>query len=506
MTRIPSKSWHQMLFTLACLACAIPVMWATYPPMVDVPQHAAQIAGIRGTWNGSWSFAHLFDLKLFTPYWLGYGLVLVLSYVTSTLLATKIVVAASACLLPWTIARFCNKAGTDPRWNWLFLLLPFGFAYDWGFLNFYIAIPLAFLFLSVIVDSRRTNGSGTWLKIALWLHFLFFAHVLVTAFFCVIAVLLLAEPWEGLRTWLRRSLPLATILPLTLAWLTTTIGNVGSDFGSVSWDYGPHRLADLLPAMVAAPSTLPGYLIAAFALASPLVTGARPSVSPWRWLPFALYVAWMLLSPHHIFGNSYTYQRFGNLGLPLYFLCFQPGRSLSTARAGRIATAGIVAISTAMLSWQTVKSSIFNSETESYARVIQHAEPGRRLLMLNLDRGSQASQAPIFLHFPAWYQAQQGGLVEFNFARFEVTPLSYRSPDASRITIGFEWSPHTLMWRAHNGDLYDYFLVRSPNDESAALARISECRTRLIANERSWWLYARETRGNENAVLWNCQH
>lgn len=486
-TQVP----RQRLFPAACLLCAIPVLVATYPPMVDAPQHAAQVESVRAYLEGRWIFAPLFELKLFTPYWLGYGIVYLLAGAVGIVWGTKLAVASAACALPLVVARFCNRAGTDPRWNWLFLLLPFGYAYDWGFLNFYVALPFAFVFLHAVLEHRDAPSRRTCVAILLWLHFLFFAHVLVTAFTCVIALLLLGGPWQGARHWIRSSLPVLGVLPITLTWTAITFGNVGATELSLTfWDHGLHRLVNLPPMLVATPTTLPGYLVAFFALATPRLTGARLA-TPWRWLPFAFYLAWMLFFAHHIFGNSHTYQRFGNIGLPLYLLCFRPATEVTRARRDTIAALGVAVVAISMLGWATIRAAVFNAETRAYSNIMAAAQPGRRVLMLMMDSNSRASDAPLFLHFPAWYQAERGGLAEFNFARFDVTPLSYRDPAASRIGIGFEWRPHTFNWSTHKGELYDYIVVRSPMDQSTALYAISDCRVSLLANDEPWWLYAK---------------
>ena len=67
-------------FSLACLLCGLPVLLSTYPPMVDVPQHAAQIMSLKAMLFGdNWAFSDLFEIKPFTPYWLGYGIAMALS-------------------------------------------------------------------------------------------------------------------------------------------------------------------------------------------------------------------------------------------------------------------------------------------------------------------------------------------------------------------------------------------------------------------------------------------
>src|SRR5690606_41704732 len=69
-----------------------PVLASTYPPMVDMPQHAAQIESVRGYLQGRWAFAELFELKLCTPYWLGYGVAYLLSGAVGIVWGTKLTV------------------------------------------------------------------------------------------------------------------------------------------------------------------------------------------------------------------------------------------------------------------------------------------------------------------------------------------------------------------------------------------------------------------------------
>lgn len=480
---------------MACVLCAIPILAATYPPMVDIPQHAAQIAGLKGTLDGTWKHADQFDLRLFNPYWLGYSLVLVLSSMVGIVWAIKLVVAAAACAFPLTAARFANSAGADPRLNWMFLILPFGFAYDWGFLNFLVALPFGFLFLRSALEGARAEDKGRWIRIALWLHFLFFAHVLVTAVFCVLAILILASPWGGTREWIRRCLPLASILPLTAVWALSLAGSAEQNLSVTFWDLGFHRLASLPPMMVASSPTASGYMLAAAALALPLLLGARPSTSITRWLPFIFYLAWMLFFAHHIFGNSFTFHRFGIIGLPLYYIGFQCVGVRPSARIQRLVYCGAILLSIAALGEKSARSIMFNREVDDYREVIAHAAHEGRMMMLILDRSSASSSAPVFLHFPAWYQAEHGGLVEFSFSRFDVTPLAFRDRDASAVHPGFEWSPHSLNWRQHKGYLYDYVIVRSQHDESEPLSRISGGRTALVAKSGKWQLYTTRDSG-----------
>lgn len=485
-------SW---LFSFACVLCTLPLWMSHYPPMVDIPQHAAQIASIKGILQGEGPFAGLFELKYFNPYWLGYGLVLALSYPFGILLSIKLVLAVSMAALPWSAACFCHKAGVDGHWTWLLLLMPFGFAHEWGFLNFIVAMPLAFLFLSDALDLRDRSDAWIVARIVAWAHFLFLAHILIAGFACAVACLMLSTPWRGAKAWLRRCVPLFSVLPVTILWLWLGLRGSAQAAEPIQWSLGLHRVYALVPRMVAAPDALAGWAVGLFALASPWLFGARPDRSPGHWLPFTFYLGWMLLFPNYAVGNAFTAQRFAVFGLPLYFLCFRPISAHGPARRilSQLMPSTTAIIVGAMLAWHSLRATVFDDQTQGYAEVMQHAKPEGRLLSLMIDRRSLAYASPSFLHFPGWYQAEHGGLSEFSFSRFYVTPLKFRDAQATSIEQGFAWNPQAFDWRAHHGDRYDYVLVRSMPNPDGWIAQRSACRLQPIVSSGPWHLYGRAT-------------
>lgn len=479
-------------FALACLLCALPVMIAHYPPMVDVPQHAAMIAGVKGVVHGEWKFADMFEVNFFTPYLLGYSLIQALSYLTGVLWATKIVVALACVGMPLAAGRLMVRAGINPILRWPLLALPFGFAYDWGFLNFIVALPFGFLFLSSVLAWREARGAGRWIHVACWLHFLFFAHLLVAGFFAVIAALLLSRPWRSLADWTCAVAPLLSVVPTVLTWLLWSMGQSKQVGDPVQWLVGWDRVPSALVMMVASPAALPGIAVAFLFLLLPWMMGLRPGRSLAHWGPFAFFSIWMMLFPNYVFGNLFSYQRFGILGVPIYYLMFQ---SPAAARQSfvRIPVLGMacVLVSLMMIVWHGIRASVFDREASGYREVMAHAQPGGRLLYLALDRGSATASAPLFMHFAGWYQAENNGLAELSFAKFWVTPLKFRIASDSAIELGFEWHPEALDWDRERGDRYDYVLVRSRVDHTEGLRSISRCSLRLLSQVDEWWLYER---------------
>lgn len=457
--------------------------------MVDVPQHAAQIAALKAMLLGEdWPYVELFAVQALTPYWLGYGLVLLLSLPLGVLLAMQVVIALSQGLFVWTAARFSVRAGMPVEWRWLFLMLPFGFAYQWGFLNFMVAAPLGFVFAERYLGSAGQSSGRALLKTSLWLHVLFFAHILIAAFFCMIAMLLMARSWQGWRIWLRRCLPVFTILPATLAWIVLGVSKSPEVGDPVIWNVGLDRVPELLSAMVSAPEQGSGALLGLLVMALPFLLGYRLRRGIQAYLPFLLFTAWMCLVPHYMAGTMFTYQRFGLFGLPLYMICFEHGER--TPRYAQFLEGGALLLVASMVAWHGLRVSIFNAEMVGYRQVIANAQPGKRMLMLANNPASHASTAPLMLHAAGWYQAEHGGLAEFSFARFWVSPIRFKPMAESNIHPGFEWAPHRFDWKVHRGALYDYILVHAPLSAEAWLLGQSEGKVRLISRHAEWQLYA----------------
>jgi hypothetical protein len=136
------------------------------------------------------------------------------------------------------------------------------------------------------------------------------------------------------------------------------------------------------------------------------------------------------------------------------------------------------------------KAREFSREADGFDRVLSRAQPGRRLLTLVYDRGSQAAKFAPYLHFGSYYRARGGGIAAFSFAEFPQSPLRYRpETEPPRHPVHWEWEP----WQfdpAVDGTYYDYVLVRGAVDPFARAG--PGPRFRRIAHEGSWSLYAKD--------------
>lgn len=476
----------EALFLVACLLCTLPMWIAHHPPMVDIPQHAAMIASLRGLGEGAWSFAPEFEARLFTPYWLGYGLVLALAPILGVPGAIKLVVSVALAAFAWSAARFCRQCGVPDAWRWWLLGLPLGFAWQWGFLSFIVAMPLAFLFLSAVVRWRDAPSRRAAWAIVAWVHGLFFAHALIAAFGCAVACLLLWRARDGIRAWLVRLAPILSVLPVALGWFVWTLLDTAQAHEAVQWGLQDDRLWRLLQRMTGAPETFAAAVLSIAALATPWLAGARWNLDPARWLPFAFWLAFVVLCPVYLFGTAFTGARFAVFGLPLYFLCFRSAETPASKQ--RLIAVLAAACALATIGWHALRASIFDLDTAGYRHVVAHAQPGRRMLSLMVHNSGIDPALPLFQHVPAWYQAEAGGLVEPNFALSYAIPLRYLDPHAS-VPLGLAQNAVHFDGRLHPVGRYDFILVRHATDPHAWLQGAARCAIEPVAASRTWWLY-----------------
>ena len=61
------RSAEPRLFLAAVAACVLPVWLAHYPPLVDLPQHAAQVRTLVDLARPDYPFRELFRVNWFTP-------------------------------------------------------------------------------------------------------------------------------------------------------------------------------------------------------------------------------------------------------------------------------------------------------------------------------------------------------------------------------------------------------------------------------------------------------
>ena len=480
---------NERLFGVVLALAIVPLWIGPYLPLVDLPQHAAQITALRRLLGGDADLAELFHINWFTPYLLGYLLLYALTAVLPITVATKLVVSLSLVAIPLLTGRLLRAAGADEGWKWLAIPCSFGFAFYWGFLTFIVSAPLALLFLIETVRFVAAPSARRAVTIALFSILLLFCHIIVLGFASLVALGYVAGAhYRDWRTLLARAVPYAAPLPIIGVWLAGTYNaeaSVQNDpivFGPLLYRLGqlvaqPAGREDLYSAW---PTAL---LVTGAVLLVPWLTGARFSRDPKRWLPGALGLLTFMAAPHYVLSTAYFYQRLGVFLVPLWLMAWEAPRE--RRRLDWVAMAVVTF-------WAVTSSSrfvTFARESESFVDVLESMEPGQRAAAMVFDNASPRFALPVYLHFPAWYQATKGGVVDFNFGDFYSQMVRYRPNTGARINETVAWYAPAFDWAANGGDGYGYFLIKANFDIAEAVFKERQGSVELVAQSGWWWLY-----------------
>lgn len=498
---------------VASVLATIPVWIPTFPPMTDLPQHAAQVALLREMLRPDFVWQSMFHINWFTPYLLGYMLVYVLTPAVGMVAACKIVIATALASLPPATALVMRETGTDRRWALLTIPAMYGFSYHWGFLNFLVAAPLGLVFVWLTLRQARMPTWPRAIGLGVTIIALFFCHALICAFFGLIAGLILLFSGTSIWNAIRRVLPLTAVLPImflwashaqampimvwpsewNLNWFTTddayysTIAQWTTPGG---WGWG--RTAGLFPRLLGilpgAFSTIAGLTFVAL----PFAAGARCTRRLRLWIPFLVCLAMVLFAPGFLFGTDFIYQRFTVFLLPLFLITLQQPADRPWPRwtwpvATLLVAGWIGVVSTNVLHYE--------AEAAGFDAIVGHMEPAQRALGLEFERDSRGTIAPPFLHFASWYSALKGGVVDPNFAGTHVQLVLYKPEARPPARLGFEWVPRLFDWNLLRGGDYRYFVVKAEADHGPWIFGGSPCGGRLVHHVNHWWLYERNTCG-----------
>jgi len=214
------------------LICLCPLLTMPLLPLTDLPEHVGQaviwanpnIYGPEATTQNR----HSYETQWFTPYLSVLVLTGVLSKIIGPIPAYKTVIALTILLLPLALNQLLKSLHSKPKepppdsTKWLSLVgfpLSFGFAFQLGFLNFCLAVPLSLWILSLPTNpTPPTNPLLKQILTALLFLLLFFTHPVALAI-----TLLLYPILSPQRTHIGCYLPLIPVVLLTTFWISTKL-------------------------------------------------------------------------------------------------------------------------------------------------------------------------------------------------------------------------------------------------------------------------------------------
>lgn len=479
---------------VAALAAAflitVPIWLPDFPPLVDLPQHAANLELARQLIFGDSDWSQVVQNQWFTPYYGFYLPAFLLSLVMSSVAAAKVVAAGSMLSIPAAVAVVLRRRSLSP---WLALLmLPglYGFSFQWGFVSFMIACSALVLGVDAIERFFEDGARRGAAAILAYSTILFFLHAYAYAVFMIIY----GVRWLTCSRSIRSALLVVPAGVAALVWLVWAAQGPDQAKQPILWDLGWFRFGQLMQDLLGvrfggAEQILGGAIIAVICLG---VGGARLSKSPWRLLPLLIIVGAYFVLPNRVMGTYFTYQRFSIFLLPMLMLALER-RELPVQRAFQAITGLIAGLLLALvIAIQSSKAEQFDRESAGFAAVLQAIPERQRVLYLAFDPQTLWYNAPSYLHFAQWYGAQKKGFVEFNFASFYGLPVVYSPPAGALAPPNIEWFPNQFKCTGSYVNAFDYVLVKAEIDLTAMYFDDPRCGLSLVKSGGGWWLYARK--------------
>lgn len=498
---------------VTCFVVIGPIAAARYPPMTDLPFHAAHTSILRHYWDPSFHFREQFELQpIAVPYLLQYAVGALLMLFLPALGAVKAATAIMLLLVPAGMAVLLRGMKRSPFGALLTLPLTYCTLTHWGFISFVAALGLfamAVGFAMLVVD-RPTTARRAGLAITLVL--LFFTHIYrfpmgVAA--VIGAALFLYPATRRLRPIV---VPLLPSLLLFAAWLVVRPKALDTGGMELRFDWARHEEiwpylfsgftdpseSDLAKTCVQVAAFVGGASFfaifaedrwfdrtrdaARFTIGASLVPVACAVVFLGLFFTLPMQIgAWWLVYPREATAAAYI------------AVAILPGLPRSPlVRAPLITAIAIAALTYGQL--VTVHYASFDRETVDFAKITERLPQAPKLLYLIFDHSGSTRGTTPFIHLPAYVQAEKGGFLSFNFVMWGAAPMSFRSrsePGAvvpPPVPLRWEWTPH-LFDVAQHGGFFDWFLVRSPRSGDALFKADPEIER--VDHVGKWWLYRR---------------
>jgi hypothetical protein len=480
--------WLNAASLLLPLGLLVAFLAARDLPVVDLPQHAAQIA----TWV-RWD-AHVpevvgrYELNFRTPYLLAYPLARALSPLVGAVVALKLVVWLAVLGNQLALAGLARRLGHDP-WLALFgVVTAMGLCFYFGFISFMLAMPLAVWSLSLALGHARRPSLRSGVLLATSLCLMLTAHgVAFVMGLGSVGILLL----RGEGALVKRLAPLTAPILLAVTWFAP--GPASQRIGGDAFDLTPRRLLDL-PALLVGMGATDHYAFALGLLVLAVTARAlrgRLSRSPERVLPLALLLVAYVLFPAMFRGIVLLHTRLPCFLLPLWLLAVEPVAKKPKDTRPRVP----VAIAATILVWATVlgvRLVAYNHEAAEFHALEAKLPTGLAIRPLVFDRNTRVFPGvPAYLHYPAYYYVEKGGTQGYSFAMYPLSVVRLRPEVRATMQGGAEWRPE--LFRREEIAEYDYFLVRSERDRGAEL--FGSAPVALDVRVGSWWGYKRVSDG-----------
>ncbi|MDB5693644.1 MAG: hypothetical protein JWO81_2707 [Alphaproteobacteria bacterium] len=378
--------WWQTWWGAGAIAlfCALPLLWPTIPPLVDLPGHMA-------AYKVELDLAHSPDLqRYYTLHWAVVGnlglnlLVIPLSRLFGLEPAVKLIVL---CIPPITAAGFLwvgrEAHGRIPPTALFAVPLAYCFPFIFGFVNFALSMALAFVAFGLWL---RLGTSGRWrlraalfplISILIWFSHIFGWATLGIMAFAAELVREIDGGRRPIRAALRAGLQMPALLPPILLMLIWRTGDVA---GKTSGWFSAAKIVDLMSPLrdrwewldLASILVLYG-LIASAIMTKKLLFSRTLGVSA-----IFLMIAYLLL-PQTIFGSSYADMRLLPYAVAVAMLAVRPSAATQLRLGPALGLLGLLFIGTRIAA-ATISFRIYDRSFQQELPALDHVPRGARLV------------------------------------------------------------------------------------------------------------------------------
>lgn len=482
------------------------IFYTPYLPMVDLPQHASQVSTLDDLLKGKSVWADILTLNWDTPYLAGYGLWLLLYQFFDIIVSSKILVSIIFLFHTYTIHLLRKTFDAPVFLEWAVLPTFFGFAFQWGFVTFLLAIPVGISFFLSCKNWLETQQKSHFIQFAILGILMYFCHVLIFAFFCFLSYgyfLLVHAKQFNIKKSIYFTLPYLIYALIFYRYLTkptfwefryydenfvfTSIIKKTSDLLYMPWNMSYLDYYDLASIVI---------------LIAPPLLGLQLRKNIQHYVPLiAFLIIWYAL-PTIGFQTNFVYHRFAIFFVPFYYLIWQTHPNLSLAKTNISQIACIIfAVATLAFMHKFYSDQIkFKQEPSliAYQQITHEMKPQKRVLLLQgfmkSDNTTGMSSHMEYLYFANWYQAQKHGWVDFNFASFHSQIVRFKQEHLTHLKNRSVSEKGIKITDCQN---YDYLLLKTndePNTISSWLNNNPTCQHFKFSSQHSdWILFARHS-------------
>jgi hypothetical protein len=475
------------LVAAVALLLLVPAFAGRFPPVLDLPQQAAQIRMFAEAWRHA---DGVYRIQWAAPNKLSYPILGAALALGGSVWGPRCAIAACGALFAGAIFWIARRRGRPAEHAALAAIFVYTGSFYGGFLNFVVGAAALALWLEVIADERDLPFARAVLRHLAAAAALYLAHTLWLL--GATAVLVVAGPRRREpRRYLAAALGLAPFLLAAAAWVVS--------FQDSRWQSGALYQPTILERLKHVrmwPTWLLGALDSRWepALLGALALWALVAAWGWRlgrgagdrWLlrvagAFALLA---LLLPEKLGDTVLFARRWGPWAAICTLLALPPLPFPVAWRRGLAAAIVAAHALVTLAAWRAFD----RDEMRGLAAALEAVPEGSRLLGLDYLRRSPRFQPPLFFHAAAYAQLDRQVTLGYSFAGTPSSLVVFRDRRSWPWpwTQGLEENPNRL--RPADLDHFDLLLIHAaPTWHVAAAERAP--RLAKVAGEGAWWLY-----------------